>query len=45
MNMYLYLMGGRKPFRLLIALHQETDKLHNDSPTTLQDIRPVIVEP
>jgi hypothetical protein len=43
MNMYLYLMGGRKPFRLLIALHQETDKLHNDSPTTLQDIRPVVI--
>ena len=30
--------GGRKPFPLLIALHQETDKLHNGSPTKLQDI-------
>jgi hypothetical protein len=43
MNMYLYLMGGRKRFRLLIALHKETDKFHNDSPTTLQDIRPVVI--
>jgi hypothetical protein len=43
MNMHLYLMGGRKRFRLLIALHQETDKFHNDSPTTLQDIRPVVI--